>query len=187
MIAPMEHLLDLRRQAEERLLSEKLRMRIGITVGSATCENAAGAPAVFERLQQLMDQHHTSDVVLSRVGCTGRCDMEPVVTVRSKGAAAVKYVSVNPATALDIFESHVLKGVPVEKYSMPLSGEPCPECLEQTHWTSSRLANRFLPVYGDVDFFGKQFRLTLRNCGVIDPESLDEYLSSAATRPRPRC
>ena len=83
----MEHLLELRGEAEERLLAEKLRMRIGITVGSATCENAAGAPAVFERLQELIEQHEVEDVVLSRVGCTGRCDMEPVVTVRSKGVS----------------------------------------------------------------------------------------------------
>ena len=41
---------------------------------------------------------------------------------------------------------------------------------------ASRLANRFRPIYGDADFFGKQFRVTLRNCGVIDPESIDEYL-----------
>ena len=65
----------------------------------------------------------------------------------------------------------MLKGVPVEKYSMALSGEPCPDCLGEAHWMASRLANRFLPVYGDVQFFGKQLRLTLRNCGVIDPES----------------
>ena len=47
MNEPMERLLELRQQAEERLLAEKLRMRMGITVGSATCENAAGAPAVL--------------------------------------------------------------------------------------------------------------------------------------------
>jgi NADH:ubiquinone oxidoreductase subunit F (NADH-binding) len=44
-------------------------------------------------------------------------------------------------------------------------------------WTGKRVSNRFLPLYGDLSFFGKQLRLTLRNCGVIDPESLDEYLA----------
>ena len=54
---------------------------------------------------------------------------------------------------------------------------PAPTVWASAHWKASRLANRFLPVYGDVDFFGKQFRVTLRNCGVIDPESIDEYLA----------
>ncbi len=114
--------------------------------------------------------------VLSHVGCTGRCDMEPVVTVRAKGAAAIKYVLVNPAKAAEIFESHILGGVLVKKYAMPLSDEPCDDCMGDEHWRASRLANRFRPVYGDTDFFGKQFRVTLRNCAGIDPESLDEYL-----------
>jgi len=177
MNASLERLLERRRQAEERLLAEKLRKRIGITVGSATCENAAGAPAVYERLDALIKQHGTADVVLSRVGCTGRCDMEPLVIVRSKGAATVKYMSVTPDKATEIFESHVLKGVPVKKYSMPLSEvAPCEDCLGEDYWQSARLANRFRPVFGDTDFFGKQYRVTLRNCAGIDPESLDEYL-----------
>ena len=56
MAAGKESLLELRREAEDGLLSEKLRMRVGITVGSATCENAAGAPAVYDRLRELADR-----------------------------------------------------------------------------------------------------------------------------------
>jgi NADP-reducing hydrogenase subunit HndC len=176
MNEPMQRLLELRGQAEERLLAEKLRMRVGITVGSATCENAAGAPAVYQRLKQLIEQRGVTDVVLSHVGCTGRCDMEPVVTVRTKGVSPMKYVLVTPEKIAEIFESHVLKGVPLTKYSMELSEQPCPDCLGEAHWMASRLANRFRPVYGDADFFNKQFRVTLRNCAGIDPERIDEYL-----------
>ncbi len=172
----MERLLELREEAEERLLEQKLRMRMGITVGSATCEDAAGAPEVFERFRGLLEQHQVEDVVLSHVGCTGRCDMEPVVTVRSKGASPVKYIGVDPDKAAEIFASHVLKGVPVHKYAMPLSDTLAAEYLEKSVWKNARLANRFHPVYGDADFFGRQLRVTLRNCAGIDPESLDEYV-----------
>ncbi len=172
----MEHLLELRREAEERLLSQKLRMRMGITVGSATCEDAAGAPEVFERFQELIAKHEITDVVLSRVGCTGRCDMEPVVTVRSKGDSPVKYIGVDPDKAAEIFSSHVLGGAPVQKYAMPHHENAGREYLEKSVWRDARLANRFHPVYGDADFFGRQLRVTLRNCAGIDPESLDEYL-----------
>jgi hypothetical protein len=47
MTTPMERLLEVRHRAEERLLSERLRMRVGIAVGSAACENAAGALPVL--------------------------------------------------------------------------------------------------------------------------------------------
>ena len=172
----MERLLELRGEAEERLLDQKLRMRMGITVGSATCEDAAGAPEVFERFRGLLEQHQVDDVVLSRVGCTGRCDMEPVVTVRSKGASPVKYIGVDPDKAAEIFASHIVEGMPVDKYAMPLSETAGAEYLEKSVWRNARLANRFHPVYGDADFFGRQLRVTLRNCAGIDPESLDEYL-----------
>ncbi|HPN73560.1 MAG TPA: NADH-quinone oxidoreductase subunit F, partial [Candidatus Omnitrophota bacterium] len=42
---------------------------------------------------------------------------------------------------------------------------------------ADHLYNRFFRVFGDVGFFGKQMRITLRNCGIIDPESIDDYFS----------
>jgi len=50
--------------------------------------------------------------------------------------------------------------------------------VEETH-----LFNRFYRIFGDVDFFGKQMRITLRNCGIINPESLDDYLACAGMKP----
>ena len=175
MNKPMEQLLELRRRAEHRLQKEKLSAKIRITVGSATCENAAGANEVFKRLQELLQQHKPREVVLSRVGCTGKCDMEPVVTVFAKGAAPVKYIAMNPGKAATVFESHILKATPVESLAMPHAAA-APGFAEDALWSGAKLSDRFAGVFGDVGFFGKQMRITLRNCGVIDPEDLDEYL-----------
>jgi len=176
MTKPMEQLLELRRKAEQRLQKEKLSAKIRISVGSATCENAAGANEVFKRIEELIHQHKVKDVVLSRVGCTGRCDMEPVVAVFAKGAVPVKYSAMNPDKAVQVFESHILKGVPVKSLAMPHKEKAGSDFSEDKLWGDVRLTDRFSTVFGDVDFFGKQMRVTLRNCGVIDPESLDEYL-----------
>jgi NADH:ubiquinone oxidoreductase subunit F (NADH-binding)/(2Fe-2S) ferredoxin len=244
----------------QRLLASKFGSRLRITVGSATCENAAGADAVYAKLRALLDQAKRSDVALSRVGCAGRCDMEPMVTVVTRGAMPVKYIRITPERAERIFREHVLKGAPVSEFSMLTAegkpeaervvslcgGNSCPnrgdldlektfldgiraaglaekvvvvrsacqgrckhgplcyvhpdgmlyqkltpdriETIVRDHivggkpvesflFDNDRIANRFQPLFGDIQFFGKQLRLTLRNCGVIDPESLDEYLS----------
>lgn len=260
MATPMEKLLDMRRKAVFRVFEQKFKKPIRITVGSATCENAAGAVFVYQRLQELLKQHPELDVTIGQVGCAGRCDLEPLVTVVAHHHIPVKYTRVTPEKMERIFESHILNGKVVDEYVMkrqdgPLnvervvtlcSGARClkndctniekafiegikkyglgdkvvitrsacqglcevgpvayvhpdnvmyqkltPEIVDeicrehfvhnhslgQYAWTGERLANRFFPFFGDVHFFGKQLRLTLRNCGVIDPESLDEYLS----------
>jgi len=260
MATPMEKLLDMRRKAIFRIFEHKFKSPIRITIGSATCENAAGANAVYERFQEWQKKHPTLDVVIGRVGCAGRCDLEPLVTVVAHHQIPVKYMRVNPEKVDKIFESHILNGKVVDEYTMkrqdgPINAERvvtvcggarclkndclniekafiegiqklglsdrvvvtrsacqglceigpmayvypdcvmykkltpeivehiCREHLLKGHslgeyaWDGERLANRFFPIFGDVHFFGKQLRLTLRNCGVIDPESLDEYLA----------
>jgi NADP-reducing hydrogenase subunit HndC len=259
-ISPMQHLAAMRRDSEYKLFERKFKSRMRITVGSATCENAAGANEVFARFQELVKQHKVKDVVLGRVGCTGKCDMEPVVTILSPRAIPAKYIYMTPEKVDRVFESHVLNGKVVDELTMRpqaalsqvsmvvsvcggahclkgqssaiqlafqdavkrhglsdkvmvtasacqglcevgpvaftypdgvtyqkltpevverivvqhlVNGQPCVEHI----WSGSRLANRFFPIFGDVHFFGKQLRVTLRNCGIIDPESMDEYLA----------
>ena len=176
MSKPMEQLLELRKKAEQRLHKEKFSAKIRITVGSATCENAAGANEVFKRVNELIASHSLKDVVVSRVGCTGRCDMEPVVTVFSRKKTPVKYISMTPAKVEQVVESHILKNTPVETLAMPNAGIREADFTEEKLWPDDRLTDRFTTVFGDVRFFGKQMRMTLRNCGVIDPEDMEEYL-----------
>lgn len=259
MPTPLNKILRMRRDAIGRLFATKFGALTRIQVGSATGENAAGAGAVYERLTQLLNKHPSKDIVVGRVGCAGRCDLEPLVTVIRRGQIPVKYVKMTPARMERVFESHILGGKSVEEYTMAhqaalprakrvvsvCTGASCvsrnmaieqalltavkkngletevaitrsacqglcergpilftypdavtyqkvtPEIAEeivvrhlkggnplaQHVWAGRRLANLFLPLYGDVHFFGKQLRLTLRNCGVIDPENLDEYLA----------
>src|SRR5665647_247782 len=105
MSKPLEQLLELRREAERRLYAEKLSSKYRITVGSATCENAAGANEVYSAFDGLIRERGLKDVTLSRVGCTGRCAMEPVVTVFRKGEMPVKYSLMNPEKAAAVMES----------------------------------------------------------------------------------
>ncbi|MEI6970092.1 MAG: NADH-quinone oxidoreductase subunit NuoF [bacterium] len=177
MTTAMERLLERRAKAEKRLRKEKFDAEIRMTVGSATCENAAGANEVFSSLKELIKKHGLKNVALSRVGCTGRCDMEPVVTVFDRRNTPVKYSTMSPAKAEQMLESHIIKGVPLKEMAMPRAGVTADARFsEDGLWADARLTDRFSSIFGDVNFFGKQMRMTLRNCGVIDPESMDEYL-----------
>lgn len=257
---PMDMLLEMRRKAVFRLFNGKYKASTRITVGSATCENAAGAEAVFARFKDIIAETGTKDVSLGTVGCAGRCDLEPMVTVFKIGAAPVKYVKMTPKLAEKIFNSHVLNDKPVDELTMErdggierprrivsiCAGASClkggsekleaiflsaiekeglsgkvsinrsgcqgmcasgpvafiypdgvlyqqvdgnlAERIVREHlaggkpiadkiWNGDKIANRFMPFFGDIRFFAAQLRLTLRNCGVIDPESIYEYLA----------
>lgn len=169
---PLDRLVKMRQDAIQRLSDGKFRKKVRITVGSATCENAAGANEVFQRLQALA-AGNPAEVHVSRVGCTGKCGSEPIVTVYAGTAMPVKYVAMTPQKVEEIYQAHIQGGTVVEKYRLPVvtQGNAAPL------WSDGPVTNRFLPVFGDAAYFRTQMRMALRNCGVIDPESLDEYLS----------
>jgi NADH:ubiquinone oxidoreductase subunit F (NADH-binding)/(2Fe-2S) ferredoxin len=170
---PLEKIGDMRQAAIQRLTEGKFQKRLRITVGSATCENAAGANEVFEKFRALLGASGKTDIDLSRVGCTGKCGSEPIVTVYTGQEMPVKYVSVTAQTAEEIFQTHILGGRVAEQFRLPSTDQGRPAPL----WADGPVTNRFLPVFGDAAYFSHQTRMALRNCGVIDPESLDEYLA----------
>lgn len=102
------------------------------------------------------------DVAVTAVSCLGAC-YEAI-----EGNAV--HVLVRPTNVFyhigseqdldELVSSHVLKGVPVKR--LRVEDQP--------------LGRKFFGIYGDVSFFTKQSRIALRNCGVVDPESITEYI-----------
>ncbi len=90
-----------------------LATKIQIQVGSATCENAAGASDVYEEFRKHLAASGRTDVVLRRTGCTGRCSREPIVGVIVPGQLPVKYADVSRELVHRIFTKHVVEGMPV--------------------------------------------------------------------------
>ena len=115
--------------------------------------------ALKELLTQELAKHglgERTQIMLS--GCLGMCSKGPILIVNP---GYVMYGKVTEADIPEIVKSHLVEGAPVARL-----------VIEEDH-----LFNRFYRVFGDVKFFGKQMRITLRNCGIIDPESIDDYLS----------
>ncbi|MEI6563429.1 MAG: NADH-quinone oxidoreductase subunit NuoF [bacterium] len=115
--------------------------------------------AIYEAFLHEVEKHHLAKkVTINQSACMGMCDVGPVAFIYPDG---ILYEKLTPAVVADIVKHHLVG-------RKPLTEHVC---------SHDRLTNRFQPVFGDVPFFGKQLRMTLRNCGVIDPESLDSYLA----------
>jgi NADH-quinone oxidoreductase subunit F len=126
-----------------------------IIIGMGTCGMSAGAQQVYDRMQEILSKN-PGTFALSRTGCIGMCYREPLLEVR-EGDTRTIYGQVTPETAAGIFDSHVVKGKVFDGnvvYSLDGKG-------------------------GDggteADFLRQQKRIVLRNCGTIDPESIEEY------------
>lgn len=129
---------------------------IRIVVGLATCGMAAGANpvmAAFKDTTAGMD-----NVRVERTGCIGICQYEPIVEVYEAGKPKVTYIKMTPGRAARVVEEHIKGGRPVEEFMLEEAGQP-------------------VPSLDDTSFMKKQVRIALRNCGVIDPESIDDYIA----------
>lgn len=125
-----------------------------ITVGTGTCGVSAGADKVLNEFQLLIAEKGSKDIALAETGCMGMCYKEVLVEVKN-GAGRFLYGDVTPEKAQRIFEEHVLQGKPVEEWIALKDYREGPE----------------------ESFISKQKRIVLRNCGLIDPMSLDDYLA----------
>jgi len=108
--------------------------------------------------QQLNDHNLTNDVRVNLSGCLGMCDKGPIVVINP---GYTVYGNVTTGDIPEIVEEHIVKGKPLARLA-----------IQEDH-----LYNRFFRIFGDAKFFGKQMRIALRNCGIIDPENIDDYLS----------
>ena len=110
-------------------------------------------------IQKELKQHDLQDTVrIMLSGCLGMCGKGPVMII-NPGYTIYGKVSENDIS--EIIQQHILKNKPVARL-----------VIDEDH-----LYNRFFRIFGDVKFFGKQMRIALRNCGIIDPEKIDDYLS----------
>jgi NADH:ubiquinone oxidoreductase subunit F (NADH-binding)/(2Fe-2S) ferredoxin/NAD-dependent dihydropyrimidine dehydrogenase PreA subunit len=112
-----------------------------------------------QRLEMELEKHGLKQKVSIHLsGCLGMCKKGPILIVNP---GYIIYGRVQPDDISEIVESHLVHDKAVTRLII----------------TEDHLYNRFFRIFGDVDFFGKQMRIALRNCGVIDPENIDDYLS----------
>jgi NADH-quinone oxidoreductase subunit F len=97
------------------------------------------------------------EIKVIETGCIGSCDLGPIVIVYPEG---VFYQKVKPEDARKIAEEHLFKGRVVERL---LYAEPA--------------TTKLIPTFKEIDFFKLQEKIVLRNCGLIDPMNIEEYIA----------
>jgi NADH-quinone oxidoreductase subunit F len=114
---------------------------------------SAGAEKTYEAVKLEIEKQNIQ-AVLKETGCNGMCYREPLVEIIDENKTSYVYGEVTPEKAKRIMNEHVLGDTPVEEW----------------------IVQSTKPVDDDT-FFKKQKRIVLRNCGNIDPNSIDEYIA----------
>ena len=94
-----------------------------VTVHMGTCGIATGARDIMEAFRKEIQESNVHDVFLTNSGCAGLCSREPMATVEYAGKPPVKYIELTPEKAKEIFNSHIMKGHPVEAYVLASGSE----------------------------------------------------------------
>ncbi len=129
--------------------------------GGTGCTSSGSNKLIAEFESQIEKNGLVDEVKVVRTGCFGLCALGPVVIVYPDGTF---YSQVEEKDVKDIVEEHLLKGRIVERLVYN-------EVAEGTVIEHGNVS------LNDTTFYAKQKRVALRNCGVINPESIDEYIA----------
>ena len=127
--------------------------------GGTGCTSSNSAAVIAEFEKQLLEKGLDKEVKVVRTGCFGLCEAGPVCIVYPEGSF---YSHVKVEDVARIVDEHLIKGRIVKDLLYK-------EALDKETETIRSLDK--------VDFYKKQKRVALRNCGVIDPENIDEYIA----------
>ncbi len=129
--------------------------------GGTGCTSSGSLKIQDEFVKALEANGLTDEVKIVMTGCFGLCALGPVVIIHPEGTF---YSRVTPEDVAEIVSEHLLKGRVVERLVYADTGEEAAEAI----------ANVSL---NDTAFYKTQQRVVLRNCGVIDPEDINEYIA----------
>ena len=134
-------------------------VRAHVLVCTGTGCVASGSRQVIAKLnEELKAQGLDKEVKVVETGCQGFCEQGPLVIIYPEGTF---YTHVHEEDVKEIVSEHLVKGRVVSRL---LFKEP--------------LTAQRVPDYADIDFYKKQHRLVLKNCGHINPDSLEEYIGA---------
>ncbi|WP_456080099.1 NADH-quinone oxidoreductase subunit NuoF [Mogibacterium diversum] len=139
-----------------------------LVCGGTGCTSNHSLDVVKAFETHLKEHGLQDDVKIIQTGCLGLCAKGPVVVVHP---GSVYYEEVDPEKVEAIVNEHIVGGIPADKYMLKeetTDGSPAKTMTES-------------------DFYTKQERIALRNCGVIDPENIDEYIATGGYEALGRC
>jgi len=132
-----------------------------ILVGAATCGRAAGAMAVLEAINRELKRHKIKAIVI-QVGCIGFCYAEPIINIIKPGRPHIYYGNITPELAAQLIDDYLIKDNPRPDLALGTVGD-------------DSISN--IPKLFELPMLKPQVRISLRNCGFIDPENINHYIA----------
>ena len=137
-------------------------IRAQVLVCGGTGCTSSGSKAIQKAFEEQIEQNGlTEEIKLVQTGCFGLCALGPVVIVYPDGTF---YSKVTAEDVKEIVSEHLLKGRVVDRLVYKDTGAIDTSVIENVSLS-------------DTAFYKAQKRVVLRNCGVINPESIDEYIA----------
>ena len=127
-----------------------------ILVCHGTGCTSSKSPVIIDNFRKILKEKNIENVRVIQTGCFGLCAKGPIVIIRPEDTF---YAMVTPEDCEEIIETHIVKGETVERLL----------CKDIDNSVVQRL--------DELTFYKKQKRIALQNCGVIDPENIDEYIA----------
>ncbi|MEI7723907.1 MAG: NADH-quinone oxidoreductase subunit NuoF [Bacteroidota bacterium] len=126
-------------------------MSTTVTVGLGSCGIAAGANKTYDKIKAIKESDKLG-FILKKTSCVGMCYREPLVEITDETGTYL-YGEVDADRAVEVIEKHINQQDPIRDYIVYTDLFDAPE----------------------NDFIGAQVKIVLRNCGYMDPESIEEY------------
>lgn len=127
-----------------------------ILVCQGTGCTSSKSPEILEEFKRILKEKQIENVRVIKTGCFGLCAKGPIVIIRPEDTF---YAMVKPEDCQEIIQTHIVEGNKVERLLA--------KDIDGTRVNS----------LDDLNFYKKQKRIALKNCGVINPEEIDEYLA----------
>ncbi len=138
-------------------MTEALYRANVLVCGGTGCQASGSVDTYRVLVDEIQRRGLDQEVQVVHTGCRGFCAMGPVVIIYPDG---IFYCQVQAEDVPLLVEETLLKGRVVERLTYK---EP--------------VEHQAIPFYGEIPFYSKQLRITLRNCGMIDPENIGEYIA----------
>ena len=142
--------------AEHKGGDGKYRYHVLVCAGTG-CTSSDSGKIIANLEEELKKNGLDNEIAVVKTGCHGLCAMGPIMVVYPD---AVFYAQVKPEDVHEIVEEHLKGGKPVDRL-----------IYRETD-------NGVTKTYRESDFYTKQHRIALRNCGVINPEDINEYIGT---------
>ena len=159
----MKTLEEIQKIREEKRKELDLRVNLNadtrekhILVCRGTGCTSSKSPKIIEEFRRILKEKNIENVRVIQTGCFGLCAKGPIVIIRPEDTF---YAMVTPEDCEEIINTHIIEGKKVERLL----------CKDVDGTLVDRL--------DELNFYKKQKRIALKNCGVINPECIDEYIA----------